>query len=391
MDYRKLLFDRIVESTRPVGSIRLPQAIRQTVEDYLSWLPGTKWKEETRSRLESAYSPETGLGDAFGRLMADLFAGHGLVLFDPRDQDAKRLAAPLFQIALKEAEGINSELSARSHALEAAGFHTQVSILENSTLLFYLDEGRRMALMGKKEDFTLKGTEVHLSLDKLLQDTAATPECFSPNVLLRPLVQDTLFPTICYVGGPGEIAYFAQTEPLYRKFGRPMPAIWPRVSLTLLEAETAAAMTQYGLSLADCFQGRERVLGKMLESSGNDDAVGILASLQEQLTRALEDLRPIMVAAEASLGPATDTAGSKIAHHLAGMRSKFVQTRGRQNSELVRRAELLLNICYPNRNLQERELGIFQFLARYGPDVMEAIYSFMKLDGFVHRVFVLSP
>ncbi len=391
MDYRQLLFDGVSESTRPVGSIPLPPTIRQAVEDYVSRLPGTDWKEQTRARLASAYSPQTGFADAFGRLMADLFAGHGLVLFDPRDQDAKRLAAPLFQTALKEAQEINSELSARSRALEAAGFHNQVSILENSTLLFYLNEGRRMALVAKKDDFTLKGTELRLSLDKLRQEVAATPESFSPNVLLRPLVQDTLFPTICYVGGPGEIAYFAQAEPLYRRFGRPMPVIWPRVSLTLLEAETAAAMTRYGLSLADCFLGRERVLGRMLESLGNDDAVGTLTSLQEQLTRAFEDLRPIMAAAEASLGPATDTARSKILHHLAGMRAKFVQSEGRQNSELLKKAELLLNSCCPNRNLQERELGICQFLSRYGPGVMETIYSFMRLDRFIHRVLVLSP
>ncbi len=390
VDYRQQLFGGIEESTKPVGSIEFPQTIHQAVEDYLSRMAGGEWKEQLRSRLHSAYFPGAGFADAFGRTMAGLFSERGLVLFDPRDEDAKRLASPLFQKALKEAGEINGILSTRSRTLQAGGFHNQVSILENSSLLFFQKEGQRKALIREGPEFGLKGAAVRLGLDRLLQDASTSPQLFSPNVLLRPVVQDCLFPTLCYVGGPGEIAYFAQAEPLYRRFERPMPAIWPRASFTLLDVELADVMRRDRLSLSDCFQGEEHVLRKMLEASGSPNAADVAATIQEGLTRGLEELRPLMMAAEASLGPALDTARRKILHQLEGLKTKSVQRAAAQNSVLRRDVELLVNMCYPNRKLQERELGICQFLARCGPGVMDTIYSMVDIESFAHRVIALG-
>jgi len=391
MDYRQLLFGDVPDSTQPVGAIEFPLTIRQAIEDYFSLLPNTEWKDPVRSQLESAYHPGSSFADAFGRLLAQLCAGHGLILFDPRDSEAKRLASSVFRSALEKAGEIHSMLSARNRELAAAEFHSQVSILENSTLLFLHEQGERKALVREGSDFALKGTALRFSLSQLLQVASDTPERFSPNVLLRPIVQDSLLPTLCYVGGPGEIAYFAQAEALYRLFNRQMPVIWPRVGLTLLDAEVAEVMSRYGLALQDCFRGKDHVLEIMLQASGDVSAGGILTGMQDDLTNAFDELRPAMVVAEASLGPALDTAKRKIFHHLEGLRGKFIHHEARQNAELLRKAELFVNTCYPNKNLQERELGICYFLSRHSPRVLDAIYSFMKIDSFAHRVAVLSP
>lgn len=391
MDYRQLLFGDVPGSIRSVGMVEFPPKIRQVIEDYFSLLPNTEWKAPVRSRLESAYHPGSSFADAFGRLLAQLCAGRGLVLFDPRDSGAKRLASPIFRSALEKAAEIHGRLSARNRELAAAEFHSQVTILENSTLLFLHEQGERKALVREGSDFALKGTDLRFSLSQLLQVASDAPERLSPNVLLRPIVQDSLLPTLCYIGGPGEIAYFAQAETLYRLFNRQMPVIWPRVGLTLLDAETAEVMSRYGLTLQDCFLGKEHVLEIMLQASRDVSAGSILTGMQHDLTSAFDELRPAMVVAEASLGPALDTARRKISHHLEGLRGKFIHHEARQNAELLRRAELFVNACYPNKNLQERELGIYYFLSRHGPRVLDVIYSFMKIDSFAHRVAVLSP
>ncbi|HYK89936.1 MAG TPA: bacillithiol biosynthesis cysteine-adding enzyme BshC [Acidobacteriota bacterium] len=390
IDYRKLLFGDVRESTHPVGSIEFPQSIREATEDYLSRLPGSEWKEQIRSLLEAAYRPGSSFADAFGSLMAGLFTGHGLILLDPQDADAKRLVSSVFQRVLSEGEDLRGLLTRRTRELETAGFQPQASVPDNSTLLFLLEQGERRALARDGTDFVLKGTSLQFSLNQLLGKISESPHLFSPNVLLRPLVQDTLLPTLCYVGGPGEIAYLAQAEPLYRRFDRPMPVVWPRVSLTLLEAELAELMVRCGLSLEDCFRGKEHVLEIMLSASGSASASGILAALPKELEGEFEGLRPIVTATDPSLGPAMDTAKRKIFHHLDGLRAKAVQSEARKNVDLLKRGELLVNTCYPNRNLQERELGICHFLSRGGPEVMKAIYSFMKLDSFAHRVMALA-
>lgn len=390
MDYRQLLFGDLPESTRPVGSIEFPQTIRQAIEDYLAPLHDTEWRNSMRSRMESAYSIGSNLADAFGQLMAQLFAGYGLVLFDPRDADAKQLASSVFQEALKGAEEIHSRLSVRTRELEAAKFHSQVSILEGSTALFLHEQGERKALVREDSSFVLKGTEHRYGLNQLLQVAASSPERFSPNVLLRPVVQDTMFPTVCYVGGPGEIAYFAQAEALYRWFGRPMPVIWPRVSFTLLDSEVASAMARHGLALEDCFKGKEHILENLLKASDNARGSATLAGMQQDLAQGFDELRPAMTAAEASLGPALDTVKRKVFHHLEGLRAKCIQLEARQNGELLKRTEMLANTCYPNGNLQERELGICQFLSRYGPKILDTINSSIRIDSFVHDTLILS-
>ncbi len=389
-DYRRLLFGDLPHSSRPVGPVEFPPAIRQVIEDYFSGQPATSWKETALSAVESAYFPGATFADGFGRFMSRLFSSHGLVLFDPREADAKSLVAPVFRKALVEAEAMHDALASRARTLEASGFHAQVHVLENSTALFLEENSERRALVREGADVAVKGTGIRYSLSRLLEHLSDSPARFSPNVLLRPVVQDTLLPTLCYVGGPGEIAYFAQAEALYRLYARPMPAIWPRVSLTLLDAETAGIVKQFGLAWQDCFQGQEHVLEKMLKASGSTVAESVLRGLEEELEKAFDKLRPVLVTAEGSLGPAQDTAKRKIFHHLEGLRTRFVQSEARRHSEVLLKAELLINTCQPNRNLQERELGICHFLCRSGPKVLDDIYSLMRIDSLAHHVAVLS-
>jgi bacillithiol biosynthesis cysteine-adding enzyme BshC len=391
MDGRPLLFGTTPDSSQPVGSIELPEAIGKVVDEYFSGLPDTQWKVQARARLESAYRPGVSFAEAFGRLMAGLFAGYGLVFFDPRDVDAKRMTTPVFQRALREDGHIHDALTARIRELEEAGFHAQVGIQENSTVLFLEERGQRRALVREGPQFALKGGQLRFPLDQLVETAGKSPEHFSPSVLLRPVVQDFLFPTVCYVGGPGEIAYFAQAEVLYRLFERPMPIIWPRSSLTLLSMAEAETMRQFGLALEDCFQGRNRLLEKMLQASGDALASSILARTQDDISRAFDELLPAVAATEGSLGPAMDTAKRKIFHHLQTLGVKFLQSEARRNSELAHKAKVLIDTCYPGGNLQERELGICPFLSRSGPGILDAIYSLVKTDSFSHRVAVVSP
>jgi bacillithiol biosynthesis cysteine-adding enzyme BshC len=390
IDWRPLLFGKIPDRSPSVGPIKLPEAIREVIDEYFSGIVDSPWKAHARARVESAYRPETSFAEAFGRFMAELFAGHGLVLFDPRDVNAKRLIAPVFHKALAEAERIHDALSARTRALEAAGFHAQVAIQDNSTLLFIDASGERKALIRDGQAFALKAGELHFSLNQLLQTVDRSPEQISPNVLLRPLTQDFLFPTICYVGGPGEIAYFAQVEVLYQVFDRPMPAIWPRFSLTLLPTAEAEMMNKFELALEDCWEGRERLLEKILRASGGAVASNILVGMQDDITRAFEELRPAVTATEASLAPALETAKRKIFHHLQALEAKFFQGEARRNDELVRKAQILVDTCYPGGSLQEREIGICPFLSSAGPGILDTIYSLTKVDSFSHHVAIVS-
>lgn len=389
LDFAGRLFGETKDSARPVGSIRLPDSIGEVVAEYISALPPRDFGDGVRTLLAAAYTPGAGMADSFGRLMANLFKNDGLILFNPRDVEAKQLVRPIFRQAVLQADPIFALLRERTSALEGSGYHAQVSIPDSSTVLFIQEEGERRALLRSDRRFLLKHTGRYFAQEELLQMAETNPEVFSPNVLLRPVVQDSLFPTLVYVGGPAEIAYFAQTEVLYRHFGRPMPVIWPRNSFTMIEPEVASAMRRGAVRFEDCLEGKQRVLERLIETARSSSAGECLKKLREEIEQTVESVRPAMAAADPSLGPALETARRKMQHNIDSLYTRFVQFELSRDKELGRIAERIANCCLPGRSLQERELGVAYFLNRYGPEILEMIGSRIELGEFKHLVLDL--
>jgi bacillithiol synthase len=384
-DCRQLLFGDALESLQSVGTIRLPERVDRLVQEGIQW-NGEKYADAIRQVLASTYNAGSTFSEAFGLLMARLFKGYGLILFDPLDAGVKRLLIPVYRVAVEKTGQINSSLLLRSAALESAGFHAQVNVLESSTVLFHQDRGERRPLTRSSGDFVVKGTDIHFSTDELLARIEDSPELFSSNVLLRPIAQDYLFPTLAYVGGPAEIAYFAQTEVLYRLFARPMPVIWPRCGFTLIEPEIAEKLDRYKLDLADCFGEKDKMIEKAVKSTAHSKAGAILDQLNEDVDASFKELHPRVAAADSSLGPAMETAKSKIIHHLHSLKVKFTQLDALQSGSVLQDLDTILNYCYPNRNFQERELCIVDFLVRRGPALMDTIYASCQVDRFAHGI-----
>jgi bacillithiol synthase len=390
VDYREIIFKENPLPLHSVGSLRFPEEIQQATRNYLSHLPDSAWKSEIQSNLESAYKPGSTFALAFAQLLQRLLAGSGLVFFDPHDAEAKRLISSVFQKALRGSDAIHAALMQRKRELDAAGFHAQVSVQENSTVLFFFAGGERHALERQESGFRLKNQNQEFSLDALLHCAEQTPEKLSPSVLLRPLIQDHLFPTIAYVGGSAEVAYFAQIEVLYKLFSRPMPVIWPRNSFTLLEPEVSATMERWSLELQDCFGGNLSMTEKAIRHAGFSKASGRLERLQERLDSALTEIKPEMHSIELPLADALENARRKILHNVQHLKSQAIRMEAAQNQSLSNAIQLVLLQCYPNQNLQERELSILHFLARQGSSLLETIHAATEIENFAHRVLRLQ-
>src|SRR5262249_14486019 len=154
--------------------------------------------------LRASYTPEETYASAFGKMFARLFAQYGLILLDPLDPRLHRLAEPVLRQAAEERQELNDGLLARTKELDRAGFAAQVKVTGRSTALFYLGRGGRDAIRGSNGQF--QAGSQNWSAQELATAISTSPEAFSPNALLRPVVQDYLLPTIAYVGGPSEIA-----------------------------------------------------------------------------------------------------------------------------------------------------------------------------------------
>jgi len=255
----KLKEIRYEPSERPpdvsVGRVLLSDNISEAIDEFIAQLPPSEFMPDIERDLREAYAPGEGFADAFAKLMARIFRDYGVVLIDPLDEGLKQVAAPLYARAIEKSSEIARALVEQSRELEEAGYHAQVKVSEDMVPLFILDQGRRVALVEHEGRFWVKGSNRSFDRQELADLARRCPNCFSPNVTLRPVVQDYLLPVASYIGGPAEIAYFAQLRAVYRTLERQEPCVLPRASFTIIEGRHQKTLQKYNLSLEDFFEG----------------------------------------------------------------------------------------------------------------------------------------
>jgi bacillithiol biosynthesis cysteine-adding enzyme BshC len=389
LDAREILFGRRDVPALPVGSVRLPETIDRLVEQFAAALRSRRHMGAV-DLIAAAYRPGETLATAFGRQMSRLLKDRGLLIFDPRGEKPKRLAASTVRVALEESTRVHEELDSRLTALRRAGVEPQVAVPARSSLVFLEDEtGVRRLLTSADDGYRLKETRRTFTREQIRDLIDEAPGRFSPNVLLRPIVQDHLFPTVAYVGGPAEVSYFAQIEPLYRIFQRPMPVIWPRSGFTILDPAIDAALRSLGREPEDCFQGKLNLFRQVYRSLPGQ-AGPLLASMATELEQGFAELGTTLAAEEASLGRAAETVRRKLRHRVTSLETQFVHFEMRRNRALDDKVQQIMNCCYPLGNLQEREIGTVSLLAAYGPALFETVYDAIHLEGFHHRFLYLD-
>ena len=355
---------------RPVGEIPLGPAVEAALDAASAGIDGPS-AEAILSALRAAYTPGDTYASAFGKLLARLFAGRGLILLDPHDPAVAALAAPVMQNALRENSALISALVRRGKELEHAGFHAQVKVAETATLLFVKLEGRRIPLRTRNSSFQAGGRT--FSLDDLLALSAHAPSDLSPSALLRPVVQDTLLPTAACIVGPAELAYFAQSEVVYRRLLGRMPAVLPRAGFTLLEPHVVRLLRKYGLSLRDVLCGRQH-LRRRLERESVPRALSRQMTLGERnLRRYLTRIRKPLRKLDPTLSGALDVSESKILYQLEKLRTRAGRAADRRVELLDRHERILCEALAPHHELQERTVCALPILARHGLEILDAL------------------
>ena len=255
------------KTDEPVGRVSLCEGISQTIDELVAQLAPSEFTPALERDLRDSYAEGVGFAEAFSRLMARLFREYGVVLFDPLDEELKQVAAPLYADAIGNRARSRAPLSRAAASLKQAGYHAQIHVSEDMVPLFIMDDGRRAALTHHDGRFAVKGSDRSFSNEELVELANRCPSCFSPNVTLRPVVQDYLLPTAAYIGGPAEIAYFAQLRAVYETLGRQEPCVLPRASFTIVEGRHQKTMKKYGLDLQDFFDGLHPAVTKVVEQS----------------------------------------------------------------------------------------------------------------------------
>lgn len=371
---------------RRVGEVRLGESMVSAVARAQALLEGPS-AEETGRFLAESYRPQETFGSAFGKLMARLFAERGIILLDPLDARLHRLVAPVYRRALEETTALTGELLARSRKLDRARYHAQVKVTERSTLLFLNVDGQRQPIRQRGEGFVAgRGS---FSAADLLDAIEGTPEAFSANVLLRPVVQDALLPTAAYVGGPAEVAYFAQAEVVYRRLLGRMPAVVPRVSFTLIEPHVARLLKKYELELCDVLRGRQHLRNRLERRFLSTVLARRFDAGEKTIHRLLAGLRQPLSKLDTTLLGALDTAERKMLYQFLRLRRKVGRAQNFRTGVLDAHERQLTEALYPHHDLQERTVCFLPLLARHGPALLEELAERAGIGVNQHQVLFL--
>jgi bacillithiol biosynthesis cysteine-adding enzyme BshC len=338
--------------------------------------------------LRECYREGETFSGAYAKLFTRIFSEHGLILLDPADAELHRVATPLFVESIERAGELDTALLARNREISQAHYHEQVKVTEESTPLFALVDGARVPIHRSNGEFAIR--RERLSLDELKRRIVATPENFNANVLLRPVLQDYWLPTLAYIGGPAEIAYFAQVGVVYEKLLGRVTTILPRLSATLLEPRIERLLTKYGLELPELFQGeiqlRDSLAARSLPSELKLDFERGRFAVEEAMHRISESLQRL----DPTLVEAARRAANKMRYQVGRLEKRAAQAELRRNEILTRHATQIENALYPHRVLQEREIAGIYFHAKWGPELLDRLVETAQARCPEHKVVRLG-
>jgi bacillithiol biosynthesis cysteine-adding enzyme BshC len=372
----------------PASALVLPPEIADCLLRLEDITPQSEFKADIIAALSDAYRPGRGWVEAFGRWMTRLFQSRGLIFIDAADPRLKKLGGEVFYREIAEGSASTPPALAASRRLLDAGYESQVHLHEGILNVFYAERERR-SVQWDGQAFEIKEPRQTISKDGLLALAKEKPFLFSPNVLLRPIYQDSLLPTVAYVGGPGEIAYFAQMKGVYDKFGLPMPVIYPRQSLTVVESKIGRVLAKYRLDITDLWGGAEGIIQSLGESRVPEP---LARAVSLAVSHVDEDLEPIIresAAFEPTLKETAQLSGRKMVQQLRFLERKIVQAAKKQNEIAVGQIRKAGDHLYPHGHLQERVHNIVPFLLKYGPGFVDKLDEAFDLDVYDHQILTL--
>lgn len=367
----------------PIGRLTFDESVATVLAELESCLPATEHSHEVLGGLRDAYRPGRAVSESFGRWLETILGSHGLIVYDAADPAGKPLVTELFSREIAQPGRAVRLAAAAGAALEARGYHAQVAPQEDHLAIFHLDGGRQPI---QHDRGTYRTGDRTLTQDALLEMLRRQPADFSPNVLLRPLVQDTLFPTVCYVAGPNELAYLAQLRGVYEAFEVPMPLMEQRASVTLLDSNAMRFVTRHNIPLESLQPRDEALLNALLETQLPPGVDTAFQDAEHAVRQRMEALARNAAAIDATLEGAARSTLGRMQDDLKKFHAKIIQAAKRKDETLRRQFRHAQEQAFPSGHPQEREIGFVYFLDKYGPALIDRLIDELPLTQGTHWV-----
>jgi len=374
------------DAKQSISNIKFEEELNEFFNKYERSLRDTDFKNELVTKLKECYQVGKTFKQSFKELLFWLFDEYGLIIFDPQDPQVKSLLKPIFKKEINDFSLHTQKLILTSAKLEEL-YHAQVKV-KPVNLFYHTDDGR-YSVEPVEDIFKLRRKRKQFTKEEILDEIENSPERFSPNVLLRPICQDYLFPTGFYIAGPSEISYFAQITPLYDFYDIVAPIIYPRSSATILEKNVGAALDKYDLTMNDIFLGLDELKENVIAGLSENNIDKAFEDALKEIEFTFDRLKENLFAVDKTLVDASLRYREKFLSSLGELKSKASKAQESRHETTIRQLTRLSNLLYPLGNLQEREINFTYFYNKYGKEFIKKIYDEISISEFEHQIINL--
>ncbi len=329
-------------------------------------LPPTDFAAPYLDLLRRAYTPTATLPDAFEEVLASLLEPLGMLFVQAHAPALKRLSAGVLRAELVGAEAHEAALAARAAELEAAGYGVQATVMEGGVNIFFKGPAGRERVYRDGDAFVLRHSGTRLTLSQIDEEVSADPSALTPNVMLRPVVESAVFPTLAYVAGPGEQAYFAELQPLFEAHGVGMPIVFPRLGTTVVETKIGKVLDKFDLTEADLARPFHELAGDRAREDVPDGVKKALGELRGTIAQGVQRLAEATREVDPTLKGPVQHVRSVAFDAVGDVEKKIVQAVKRQSEIALQQIEKAHAHLYPESKPQERVFNPFYYLVRYG-------------------------
>ena len=368
----------------PAAKIRLvAEDVNYICQRLGETLPATDFTQEILQVVAEAGQEAVTYSEWCARLLCRLLSSQGLVVVDSTAPPLRWLAQPVLTLAAREGETLHHLIDSQAKKLRQAGFQPGLDIPRNHSHLFWLEGNSRTALLRVGQSFSGRRGEISFSQAELLGAIADTPEHFSPNVVLRPLVQELAFPVLAMVVGPGETAYMAQLPQIFALLGLEQPPLIPRLGGIILEPPLERILTRYNLTLEE-LPNLEHWLTEQLFAGEGGRIREEFSQLREILGQAWSGLDPMLTALDPQLPLLAEKNLAKVLQQVDWLEGRAQGALRKNNDQLVRHVQRLQTDLTPPGG-QQRLYNIFWYINKYGMDFLQTLASLPPGEGQVIR------
>ncbi|MEG6521205.1 bacillithiol biosynthesis cysteine-adding enzyme BshC [Desulfotomaculum sp. 1211_IL3151] len=387
---KKIAVEKEVKGRVSVGNLPVPD-INPLIEELAELLPPMGWKTEGMNLIKQTAAQSANLAEWFGKLMTFLFKDYGLVFINPVQHPIRKISAALFHKAAATAPEVNKLLQESCQQVTDYGYSPQIQSQRDKLHLFYYNEdGCREALFYNDTSFFNKERTKTWTREQLAELCLTNPELFSPDVVMRPVVQEELLPVLAYVAGPGEISYFALLKNIFNHFQMKMPLIYPRPNITLIEPLIKKLITKYDIPLASLTNGLANFTEGYLRRADGLGIDRIFNDFRSMLRREHDTMMKELLQFDPNLKAYGKDNLGRILKNINSFEEKARQYHRKDNQIAIQQIQKIQHRIYPLGQWQERTYNIFPYAMKYGPQIITSIYNMVDIFDWRHKFMLFD-